>query len=250
MKNIIFSLGICIYGPPILAQALIQIPNLCVDKQETPCLIKARQHSNFSWGEQKMQLFSGAVLQIQKESLVLNSEDKVAVQRQEIFNFELLKGLLRIESEEKYKIFNYQIKNSKSGIGVVFIFRNQNKVKILDTEFLDIKILNMEVDQLKQEQGFILEKSEQPDRSELIHFLAPFYVNSVDLKKEFKQIFKKYQKKINLDSKKQEALLQNHTNRHIALAKIDKKQQQKDHQKNFDDTKRSREMFFMRTFEQ
>ncbi len=238
MKILAATALILFFNQMKASESLIQVPEDCILNQESPCLVKARQSAVAEWNKIKIQFSKDSVIQLEK------SNDKI--------NVEIKQGFLILQSADKYKISGYEVNTLKQQ----FIKKNINEIHLLDSNNLDFKTLSFENQNppqdkdLKNLASLVLQKSELLNREALVQYLSEFYTSKELLKKELASLSKQYQNRLNEDSKKQTEALQNHIHREIASEENVEKRRIAEQEKVLLERKRSRQLFFMRTFEQ
>lgn len=221
------------------SENLIQVPDFCIKNMTSPCLVRSNHQLNvFEWAGQQIRLSAGSTLQIQK-----NGNSDVGS-----FDFILLKGSVALRSDLPYRVFGYRIENSQTQ----YVKRSvDGQIQILDLSTLDLKtFINEKNQQNDNNDVFVLQKSDFLDRKSLVQYLSEFYKVKSEFKKELNLLAKKYKQRLNDDSLRQSQVLQNHINRKIASDEDAIQQRNIKSAKILENQKRSRELFFMRTFEQ
>lgn len=193
-------------------------------------MVKTHQDADFIWADQKVNIRNNSLLMI-----------KSADQQ---YDFNLMSGAIRIESKAKFKVFGYEIQSGQAQ----YIKVADQEIRIFDSESLDLKIFAKETLNAENEKVYILRRSEFLTRQGLVKYLSDFYSGKSDFKSALSSLAKKYQKRVDLDSKKQAEFLRNQQAREIASVENLQKQRAASLAQMEIDRKKSRALFFMRTF--
>ncbi len=210
----------------------VQVPDKCVQEKVSPCLIQFNSNDKISWDTEKISAKAGTLLKMNRIEGISDIEVKA--------------GLIKIESSKKYKISGYDISTQKSQ----YVKNTDQKILILDSESLDLKTLTAENSKSEKISNYVLFRSDLLSRKNLVEYLAQFYSNQAEFKKDLGVISKTYQLRLESDLLTQAQVLQNSSNREIASVENEEKRRVADKKQNDDNRKRSRNLFFMRTFEQ
>lgn len=211
-------------------ESFVQVPDSCIQKKSNPCLIKAKLNSTFIWQEIQFNLRKDSLIE-----LVADSD----VKRVEVIN-----GYLKLKSTQPYKIFGYDVKTDSDQ----YVSAQQDFVEVLDISTFDLKTLTSENSRSSAQKIYVLQKSMFLNRRELVQYLSFFYSDPLLLKKELTQLASSYQNKLTSDSFQQAEFLKKTQAREIASIEFAEKQRIAEEQQQKIDRKRSRELFFMRTF--
>lgn len=211
----------------------VQVPDQCYQDKVTPCLIQFNSNENIKWNTEKLVVQAGALLKINVVEGLTDIEVKA--------------GLVKVESTKKYKISGYEITTNKSQ----YIKNSDQKIMILDSKSLDLKTLIAENSKTENSSStYVLFKSDLLSRKNLVEYLSQFYSNQAEFKKDLGVISKAYQLRLDSDLFRQAKILQDSSNREIASAENEEKRRIAEKKQNDENRKRSRNLFFMRTFEQ
>jgi hypothetical protein len=208
-------------------EKMIEVPDQCLKKQEFPCLIQSNDYVEFIWSKVHLQLQKNAIIEISNV--------------QDIPLIHIQKGFVSAQSESKFKIFGYDIRNKS----IHYVSAENDKKQILDSESFDLKTFSQ-----SKEQNFVLLASDVLSRRKLILYLSSFYRNPTEFKRLLSLLLVSYQKKISTESEDQDQFFKKRQARDIASAENAEKQRVAIENQKTEDRKRSRELFFMRTFRQ
>ena len=224
----------------------IQSPEQCLQSLKGPCLVyvveganqNSMQKVDIEKGQLYLQASQGAQLQLNKNKM----EDH------ELYSLELIKGKIQF--------------NSKNGLAVNGISMDPNKkyfverltadmLQIFDRGTLEISTYIREPK--KDESGkikFTLQKSEFPAKERLVKFLASYYVDKKEFHKDLQVISVDYKIKLQKESYKLQTELKKSQQRAIASAELEEQNKKERQLKTLQERKKSRALFFMRTFEE
>ena len=209
-------------------ESLVQVPEACVEKKSSPCLIKSKVNTVLNW--------QGILFNLRKDSLVQLTTNS------EIHRVDVLTGFVKLNSLRPYKIFGYDVKSDSDQYVSAF----QDFVEILDLKNFDLKTLTVESS--GAENIYVLQKSNFLNRRELVQQLSHFYSDPGLLKEKLTQLTESYQNKLRSVSLQQSEFLKKKQDREIASIEFAEKQRMAEEKQQKIDRKRSRELFFMRTF--
>jgi hypothetical protein len=241
MKCFVLIFALFISQRILSAESLIEVPDSCIEKKITPCLIRSEAHVSFTYASLHIQMPSkGSVLQVQKKP----GTDK--------YNIHLIEGVVSIFSDAEYQISDYHV--ISSDLHYVRILKNKN-VQILEAKTLDLKTFGQESttvsdSSVKNGNIYVLQKTELLSRSDLVRYLSDFYESPASLRSELSKLSKKYKVRVQTESKAQSLILQKHMNRKMASVEDAEEKRKTEHLRILADRKRSRQLFFMRTFDQ
>jgi hypothetical protein len=216
---------------------IVQVPDSCIENKKSPCLIKAKTNVQLTWGNQ-------VDLELSKEALVEVQESENSLR------FDVLSGFARLQSKDKdkqnYKIFGFEVITNQ----VQYVSAQRGQVEVFDSQSLDLKTFVQEKNLKSSERIFVLHKSEFLNRAELVRYLARFYPDLKSIKSALSKLSVSYQKKLTSESVRQAEFLKKKQDREIASIELEEKRRIAEQIQQEKDRKRSRELFFMRTFKQ
>lgn len=216
---------------------VVQVPDSCVENKISPCLIKAKNNVKLTWGNR-------VDLELTQEALVEVQQDESSLR------FDVLSGFVRLQSKENikqhYKVFGYEVKTDQSQ----YVSVQSGQIEVFDSQSLDLKTFAQETNLKMSERNFVLHKSEFLNRAELVRYLARFYPDVKSMKSILSQLAVAYQKKLTSESVQQAEFLKKKQDREIASIELEEKRRVAEQIQQEKDRKRSRELFFMRTFKQ
>lgn len=216
---------------------IVQVPDSCVENKMSPCLIKAKTNVKLTWGNRvKLELYPDALVEIQENDSSLR--------------FDILSGFVRLQSNENvkqaYKIFGYEVKTDQ----VQYVSAQSGQIEVFDSQSLDLKTFAQETNSKASERIFVLHKSEFLNRAELVRYLVRFYPDVKSMKSVLSKLSVAYQQKLTSESVQQAEFLKKRQDREIASIEQEEKRRVTEQIQQEKDRKRSRELFFMRTFKQ
>ncbi len=216
---------------------IVQVPDSCVENKITPCLIKAKANIKLTW--------SGSVdLELIKEALVEVQQNESAPR------FDILSGFVRLHSidslKQNYKIYGYEVKTDQAQ----YVSVQSGQIEVFDSQALDLKTFAQETNSKASERSFVLHKSAFLNRAELVRYLARFYPDSKSMKSVLSKLTVAYKEKLTSGSAQQAEFLKKKQDREIASIELEEKRRVAEQIQQEKDRKRSRELFFMRTFKQ
>lgn len=216
---------------------IVQVPDSCVENKMSPCLIKAKANVKLTWGSRvDLELIQDALVEVQ--------------QNESSLRFDVLSGFVRLQSKENakqnYKIFGYEVKTDQAQ----YISAQPGQVEVFDSQSLDLKTFAQEKNLKISDRSFVLHKSEFLNRTELVRYLARFYPDLKSMKLVLAKLSVAYQAKLTSESVQQAEFLKKKQDREIASIELEEKRRVAEQIQQEKDRKRSRELFFMRTFKQ
>jgi len=225
-------------GVVVTAQAdFIQTPENCIASEKVPCLVYVSQstgqqtlHKNFV----SFEATAGAQFQINQ----LKTKD------QSIYTLNLFHGRAK---------FITQIPVVVNGIELVektpyFVQKTSDKsLQVLNMNKLEL--LSYARDPAKNDFSQLV-KTEFPAKEKLVKFMAPFYQDKNQLQSDLKSISDTYKVKLQNESNLLQAELKQSQKRAIASSELEEKMKIQKENQMLEDRKKSRALFFMRTFEE
>jgi hypothetical protein len=205
----------------------VEVPDQCIQKQESPCLVQSEGEVQFVWQSVHLKLQKNTIVELTKT----NDSAEIRIQ----------KGFVVAQSQAQFKIFGYNVQNKARH----FVRVEGETQKILDSENFDLKFFSQFKDQ-----NFVLERSEFLSKKKFILYLSSFYANSNDFKRDLSTFMAAYKKTLVDKSEKQDQFLKNRQAREIASIENAEIQRIANEKQKLDEKKRSRALYFMRTFKQ
>ncbi len=212
---------------------LVQVPDSCVLEKKSPCLLKAKSSVQFVWDERiHIELGRGALVEVRQRG-------------QDTF-FDILSGAAQFRSKERYSIFGYEVKSHRPQ----YVRAGIDSAEILDGQSLDFKVFNLEKTLNTKGRSFVLSQYKFLNKAELVEYLTLFYSTKKAIKFALNDLSKTYQIRLLSESAKQSDLLKKKQDREIASIELAEKRRVAEQIQQEKERKRSRELFFMRTFKQ
>lgn len=221
---------------------VIQTPEQCLNSLKGPCLVYIVEDfdagNSVENGNISLQAKSGTQIQFKKAQ----TEDR------DFYSIDLIKGKIQIQSKIALELNGISLEANKK----YFAQReNTSLLQLFDVKTLEISTYKRETQVNGMgKKSFMFEKSEFPSKERLVKFLAPYYLNRNDFDKDLKTISVDYKIKLQTESYKLQAELKKSQQRAIASAEYEAQNKKERERKALADRKKSRALFFMRTFEE
>lgn len=203
----------------------IFVPENCLIKKETPCLLKSNSYSAIKKEKFEYRLQPTTILRWNK----FGSE----------MNMELMQGAayIKLDEEQKEIILNGISFKSRE----LFVLRNESDLKVLD-----MKNYILTQYQLPRGRGTVLTiaQSDFLSKVDLVHFISKYFKSKSDLVVYLKSIEKSWKKEFVIQTANQTKVLK----RSIASIEQEEKQKVVRKQNQVKELKKVRETFFNRTF--
>lgn len=208
----------------------IQVPEQCLEQKKTPCLVKLEAATQL-----KSSFFN--IDSVQETLLRI-------VQFDPEIKAEVIKGDFKIQSGYLMYIDGYKTESRSWS----YIRKEGLDYKLLNSEEIDL--LSFGLDYKNKSTQYVLIKKEFLDKKLFFDFVHSFYSSNADFKKDFEHLSEKYKNKLEQDTELQTRKLQEKMDRQIASVKAAEELKEKRRAEIELDRKKTRQMFFMRTFEQ
>lgn len=220
------------------ASDVVQIPDSCVQKMQFPCLVQADHQTDL-----KFNLKSGS------ETLTVYADTVVrldATENEEMgpMSFELKKGRMKITGQgagEFLALVHDQELDIQKG---VLVHRENGQVSILNLEGLDFLVLKPVTKDRPTQAYQVIEKKFQA-RKEMLDYILSFPDTRPNLRKTLITALKQHDQQVKEGVIEQTEILQ----RKIASEEAEKEKNAKASQRVEAERKKSRQLFFQRTFE-
>lgn len=221
------------------ASDVVQVPDSCIQKMQYPCLIQSEKPADLKFS-------------FKTKSDVLRVYEKTVVKivshgsgEEATISYELVKGKMKIQTDKashiQKTIINETEVESTEG---VYVSRQDSQVRLLNLENLDYIVLQPLLAVSKGPKYKLIEKKLLP-RKEMVNYILLFPDIRPNLRKTLAHSLKLYDLKFKEELQDQTKVLQ----RSIASEAAEKEKNAKASQRLEAERKKTRQLFFQRTFE-
>lgn len=207
---------------------MISLPDNCFVKKVSPCLIRALNAETL----------------IDKQNKVVFSMNENSIVKwlgfDENLSLNLLQGQIRVTTAN-HQLVDVTVNEVKFSSSQIFAQRKDQRLEVFDTRNF---VLSQYEINAAQEKESVVAKSDFPTKAEMIEFISSFYENKKELVSFLKEIEKPWQKEFKIQTEIQTKVLQ----RSVASVENAEKEKKLKQQRDSEELKKVRDLFFYRTF--
>ncbi len=227
MKSLSFILLFQLFQISAKAE-IISLPDYCFEKKISPCLVR---------------VLNAETLIDKKNKLVFSMHENTIVKWlgfDENFSIDLLQGRMRVSAANQ-ELFNVVLNDVKFSSSQIFAHRKEQILEVFNTK--NFVLSQYEINEVQKKES-VVAKSDFPTKAEMVEFVSAFYENKKELVSFLKDIEKPWQKEFQIQNDLQTKVLQ----RSVASVENAEKEKKLKQQRDIEELKKVRDLFFYRTF--